>query len=103
MTLCRVAASTNGCRQNADPLIVYGEFILSPVTSSNIDATAVDARPTSAPPPPASGPAIHRTPLLASRSLSERIGVEVRLKCENLQRAGSFKIRGAMNALLQLD
>ena len=48
-------------------------------------------------------PYIHRTPLLTSRSLSERLGVEVRLKCENLQRAGSFKIRGAMNALLQLD
>ena len=48
-------------------------------------------------------PYIHRTPLLASRSLSERVGVEVRLKCENLQRAGSFKIRGAMNALLQLS
>lgn len=48
-------------------------------------------------------PWIHRTPLLGNRSLSERIGVEVRLKCENLQRAGSFKIRGAMNALLQLD
>jgi threonine dehydratase len=48
-------------------------------------------------------PSIHRTPLLSNRSLSERIGVEVRLKCENLQRAGSFKIRGAMNALLQLD
>ncbi|MEA2488355.1 MAG: threo-3-hydroxy-L-aspartate ammonia-lyase [Acidobacteriota bacterium] len=47
-------------------------------------------------------PHIHRTPLLASRSLSERFGVEVRLKCENLQRAGSFKIRGAMNALLQI-
>jgi threonine dehydratase len=46
---------------------------------------------------------VHRTPLLGSQSLSERIGVEVRLKCENLQRAGSFKIRGAMNALLQLD
>jgi threonine dehydratase len=45
---------------------------------------------------------VHRTPLLASQSLTERIGVEVRLKCENLQRAGSFKIRGAMNALLQL-
>ena len=45
---------------------------------------------------------IHRTPLLPSRSMSERAGVEVRLKCENLQRAGSFKIRGAMNALLQL-
>lgn len=48
-------------------------------------------------------PWVHRTPLLSSRSLSERIGVEVRLKCENLQRAGSFKVRGAMNALLQLD
>jgi len=48
-------------------------------------------------------PYIHRTPLLANRSLSDRLGVEVRLKCENLQRAGSFKIRGAMNALLQLE
>ena len=48
-------------------------------------------------------PYVHRTPLTASRSLSERLGVEVRLKCENLQRAGSFKIRGAMNALLQID
>lgn len=48
-------------------------------------------------------PWVHRTPLLGSRSISERIGLEVRLKCENLQRAGSFKIRGAMNALLQLD
>ncbi len=47
-------------------------------------------------------PYLHRTPLLTSQSLSEAIGVEVRLKCENLQRAGSFKIRGAMNALLQL-
>jgi threonine dehydratase len=48
-------------------------------------------------------PWVHRTPLLASQSLSDRLGVEVRLKCENLQRAGSFKIRGAMNTLLQLD
>ncbi|HET7706143.1 MAG TPA: threonine/serine dehydratase [Thermoanaerobaculia bacterium] len=47
-------------------------------------------------------PHIHRTPLLPSRSLSERAGIEIRLKCENLQRAGSFKIRGALNALLQL-
>jgi threonine dehydratase len=46
---------------------------------------------------------IHPTPLLTSHSLSERAGVEVRLKCENLQRAGSFKIRGAMNALLLLE
>src|SRR5205814_8092857 len=47
-------------------------------------------------------PSIHRTPLLSKHSLSERAGFEVRLKCENLQRAGSFKIRGALNALLQL-
>ena len=47
-------------------------------------------------------PFIHRTPLLANRSISERVGFEVRIKCENLQRAGSFKIRGAMNALLQI-
>lgn len=48
-------------------------------------------------------PHVHRTPLLPSRSLSEAAGVEIRLKCENLQRAGAFKIRGAMNALLQLS
>lgn len=48
-------------------------------------------------------PYVHRTPLLTSRSLSERAGLDIRLKCENLQRAGAFKIRGAMNALLQLS
>ena len=47
-------------------------------------------------------PFIHRTPLISNRSISETAGFEVRLKCENLQRAGSFKIRGAINALLQL-
>lgn len=47
-------------------------------------------------------PHVHRPPLLPSKSLTDRLGVEVRLKCENLQRSGSFKIRGAMNALSQL-
>lgn len=71
------------------------------MTSPNISSTTdlADIRAASA----RIRPYIHRTPLLGSRSLSERLGVEVRLKCENLQRAGSFKIRGAMNALLQLD
>jgi len=80
--------------------MVSGEFILSKVTSSNIDVTTAlaDVRAAAA----RIAPAIHRTPLLPNRSLSERIGVEVRLKCENLQRAGSFKIRGALNALTQL-
>ncbi|WP_030518246.1 threonine ammonia-lyase [Nocardia sp. NRRL WC-3656] len=40
-------------------------------------------------------PVIRRTPVIASRVLSERTGADVRLKCENLQRTGSFKPRGA--------
>jgi threonine dehydratase len=45
---------------------------------------------------------IHRTPVLTSRSLDEATGCSVYLKCENLQRAGAFKIRGALNKLLSL-
>ncbi len=45
---------------------------------------------------------VHRTPLLGSRSLSQRTGTDLRLKAENLQRTGSFKPRGAFNAILQL-
>ncbi len=44
-----------------------------------------------------------RTPVLTSRALSEIIGAEVFLKCENLQRVGAFKFRGAYNALSLLD
>ncbi|MFF7944472.1 threonine ammonia-lyase [Nocardia gamkensis] len=47
-------------------------------------------------------PVIRRTPLLASRVLSERTGAEVWLKCENLQRTGSFKPRGAYNRIANL-
>lgn len=47
-------------------------------------------------------PRIHNTPLLASRTLSAKAGVQVLFKCENLQRSGSFKYRGAMNAVLSL-
>ncbi|WP_165243800.1 threonine/serine dehydratase [Paludisphaera soli] len=43
------------------------------------------------------------TPVMTSRTLDERAGSSVFLKCENLQRVGAFKFRGAMNALLQLD
>jgi threo-3-hydroxy-L-aspartate ammonia-lyase len=43
-----------------------------------------------------------RTPVFTSRTLNELCGAEVFLKCENLQRSGSFKFRGALNALLQL-
>lgn len=47
-------------------------------------------------------PWAHRTPVLSSRALDERCGGSVVLKCENFQRVGAFKFRGAMNALLQL-
>src|SRR5467141_3094293 len=46
---------------------------------------------------------IHRTPVITSRSFDERCGCHVFFKCENLQRAGSFKIRGALNKLLTLS
>jgi threonine dehydratase len=79
---------------------VFRQFILTLVISSNslIAVSREDVRAAAA----RIAPYVHRTPLLPSRSLSETMGVEVRLKCENLQRAGSFKIRGAMNALLQI-
>lgn len=43
------------------------------------------------------------TPLLPAEALSDTTGAQVRLKCENLQRAGSFKIRGAHNFVSQLS
>lgn len=45
---------------------------------------------------------IHHTPVVTSRSFNERAGCEVFFKCENLQRAGAFKIRGATNRILSL-
>ncbi len=48
-------------------------------------------------------PYIRRTPLLYSHSLTAASGVDVYLKTENLQRAGSFKLRGALNKILSLD
>ncbi|WP_435593582.1 threonine ammonia-lyase [Nocardia sp. bgisy118] len=47
-------------------------------------------------------PVIRRTPVVASRVLSERAGADVWLKCENLQRTGSFKPRGAYNRIANL-
>jgi len=45
---------------------------------------------------------VHRTPVMRSQTLDERVGGLVALKCESFQRAGAFKIRGAYNALSQL-
>src|SRR5438876_6743407 len=45
----------------------------------------------------------HRTPVVTSRSVDERTGATVFFKCENLQRAGAFKFRGAYNAMASLS
>ncbi len=45
---------------------------------------------------------VHRTPVITSRSFNETTGKEVFFKCENLQRAGAFKIRGATNKIRSL-
>jgi threonine dehydratase len=45
---------------------------------------------------------VYRTPVVTSRSFNEATGKEVFFKCENLQRAGAFKIRGATNKILSL-
>jgi len=47
-------------------------------------------------------PHLHRTPMLSSRSIGERAGVRLQLKCESFQKTGSFKPRGALNLVLSL-
>lgn len=48
-------------------------------------------------------PYIHQTPVLTSESLDELAGCRVFFKCENFQKVGAFKARGAMNAALSLS
>ncbi|WET82616.1 pyridoxal-phosphate dependent enzyme [Amycolatopsis sp. QT-25] len=45
----------------------------------------------------------HRTPIVRSRTLDDLVGAEVFVKCENLQRVGAFKFRGAYNAASRLS
>lgn len=45
-------------------------------------------------------PFIHQTPILTSQTINEITGAQLFFKCENFQRAGAFKMRGASNALL---
>ncbi len=45
----------------------------------------------------------HRTPVLTSRIVNDRTNSQVFFKCENFQRTGAFKFRGAYNALFQLS
>ncbi len=47
-------------------------------------------------------PYIHRTPVLTSLSINEMLGTELHFKCENFQKVGAFKSRGACNAVFSL-
>lgn len=47
-------------------------------------------------------PYIHRTPVMTNESLNQTVGAQVFLKCENLQKVGAFKFRGASNAVWSL-
>ena len=65
---------------------------LPPPTAANVSAAALRLQNVA-----------HRTPVLRSGMADELLGAQVFFKCENLQRTGSFKFRGAYNALAQLD
>ena len=47
-------------------------------------------------------PYAHRTAVLTNKSLDERVGAQVYMKCENFQKVGAFKFRGACNAVFSL-
>ncbi len=48
-------------------------------------------------------PFIHNTPVLHSRLINKMLGAEIYFKCENFQKMGAFKMRGATNAIMQLN
>jgi threonine dehydratase len=48
-------------------------------------------------------PYIHRTPVMTSKSINEIVGAELFFKCENLQKVGAFKFRGACNSVFALS
>lgn len=61
------------------------------ITKSSIEAAAIRI-----------APYIHNTPILTCKSINEIYGLDLYFKCENFQKIGAFKIRGGMNASLQL-
>ena len=46
---------------------------------------------------------IHRTPVLTCSTIDQKVGAQLFFKCENFQKSGSFKFRGASHAVLSLD
>ncbi|MGI8960227.1 MAG: pyridoxal-phosphate dependent enzyme [Bryobacteraceae bacterium] len=71
---------------------VVGQLIGQSVTFDDVAAAAERIKPLA-----------HKTPVQTSRLFDEATGVKAHFKCENLQRGGAFKIRGAMNFLMSLN
>lgn len=71
-----------------------GPMLPNPMLPAFADVLAAAAR---------IAPHAKQTPVLRSRSLDELAGCELHFKCENLQRVGAFKFRGACNAIFALD
>jgi len=61
------------------------------ITKASIEAAAIRI-----------APYIHNTPIMTSKSINALYGLDLYFKCENFQKIGAFKIRGGMNASLQL-
>jgi threonine dehydratase len=72
-------------------VFVFGELFMTP-TLTDIRQAAQRIKPYA-----------HRTPVLTNASLNQKVGAQVFLKCENLQKVGAFKFRGACNAVYSLS
>ena len=91
----RLSACVARCRQNTyhqNGNLVSVDLDSLPVTLTDIERAAELLEGV-----------IERTPVAHSRALSQRLGSEVFFKCENLQRAGSFKVRGAYVRMAKLS
>jgi len=72
--------------------IAYAPAVALAITADDVRAAAARLRGIA-----------HRTPVVTSRTVDARTGARVYFKCENLQRTGAFKFRGAYNAVAQID
>src|SRR5690606_7952836 len=92
---CLVSGQNGGRRPAWDDAVMMSASPVEPplpATASDVRAAAERLRGVA-----------HRTPVVRSRTLDDVVGAPVLLKCENLQRVGAFKFRGAYNAIAQLS
>jgi threonine dehydratase len=98
---CNTAATTSAVRVTANTMmserLSTAEFYYTPALFVSLTLSAIrTAREHIA-------GRLHVTPVVSSTRLGERVGVRLLLKCESLQKTGSFKVRGVLNKLRSLD